>query len=406
MSYIEINASDGPAFRAWSATPEGGTGPGLVLLQEAFGITAALRQAAQLFAEEGYHVLVPDLYWRITPGVDLDYGPAGFERAMDLYGRFDADRAVDDILTTVGVLRAMPECTGGVGVLGYCLGGRLAYLTACRSDVDVAVGYYGVGIEHSLDEAEKLRSPLVLHYGGEDQHAPPEAMAQVQAALADRGDVAIYSYPGADHGFANPDRPEYHAPAAGLAHSRTLAALHKAIGPEYDLSALWDEHCLHEFITGDVEKLMQTMVAEPYVNISPTQTGGYGQADLTRFYRDFFVKEHPADTRLVPISRTVGADRVVDEMVYAFTHDKKMPWMLPGIEPTGKPVEVPMVAVVSFRGPKIYHEHIYWDQASVLRQIGLLPDELPAMGVEAARKVVDETLPTNELLEGWSGGAT
>src|SRR5581483_7109349 len=149
--------------------------------------------------------------------------------------------------------------------------------------------YYGVGIEHCLDEAEKLRSPLVLHYGGEDRHAPPEAMDEVQRALAGRGDVRIYSYPGAEHGFANPDRPEYHATAAGLAHSRTLAALHKAIGPEYDLGALWDEHCLHEFVTGDVEKLMQTMVAEPYVNISPTQTGGYGQADLSRFYRDFFV---------------------------------------------------------------------------------------------------------------------
>jgi len=170
-----------------------------------------------------------------------------------------------------------------------------------------------------------------------------------------------------------------------------------------DLSALWEAHCHHEFATRDVNATMSTMVPEPYVNHIPTMTGGVGHDHLKRFYIYHFVNSNPEDTKLVPISRTVGKVRVVDEMLFCFTHTREIDWMLPGIEPTGKYVEVPLVAIVTFQGDKIYNEHIYWDQASVLTQIGKLdPSGLPVAGIESARKVVDKTLPSNALMRTWA----
>jgi carboxymethylenebutenolidase len=148
---------------------------------------------------------------------------------------------------------------------------------------------------------------------------------------------------------------------------------------------------------------MKTMVAEPYVNHVPTMTGGVGHTQLKRFYQHHFIPKCPQDTRLVPISRTIGADRIVDEMLFCFTHDIEIDWMLPGVKPTGKYVEIPLVAIVNFRGDKLYHEHIYWDQASVLVQIGLLdPKSLPTAGIETAKKIVDEKQPSNTLMRRWA----
>jgi len=141
------------------------------------------------------------------------------------------------------------------------------------------------------------------------------------------------------------------------------------------------------------------MVAEPYVNHIPTMTGGVGYKALHAFYTNHFVNSNPPDTSLVPISRTVGATQVVDEMLFCFTHTTEIPWMLPGVKPTGKRVEIPLLAVIKFRGNKLYHEHIYWDQASVLVQVGLLDAKLlPVAGIETARKLLDETLPSNTLM--------
>lgn len=131
----------------------------------------------------------------------------------------------------------------------------------------------------------------------------------------------------------------------------------------HDLSTLWDEHCRYEFGERDVDATMSTMVAEPYVNHIPTMTGGVGHDNLKRFYKYHFVNSNPEDTKLVPLSRTVGKDRVVDEMLFCFTHTREIDWMLPGIPPTGKYVEVPLIAIVCFDGDKLYNEHIYWDQA-------------------------------------------
>jgi carboxymethylenebutenolidase len=172
--------------------------------------------------------------------------------------------------------------------------------------------------------------------------------------------------------------------------------------PDLDLSALWEEHCRHEFETRDVDATMATMTEAPYVNHVPTMTGGVGHDQLKRFYRYHFIGANPADTRLTPISRTVGADQVVDELLFSFTHTSEIDWMLPGVPPTGRRVEIPLVAIVQFRDGKVAHEHIYWDQASVLVQIGLLePAGLPVAGVETARKVADPGQPSNALMTRW-----
>ena len=171
----------------------------------------------------------------------------------------------------------------------------------------------------------------------------------------------------------------------------------------YDLAALWEEHCRFEFETRDVDATMATMVSEPYLNHVPTMTGGVGYDQVKRFYRYHFIGGNPEDTRLIPISRTVGADSLVDEMLFCFTHTREIDWMLPGIPPTGRAVEVPLVAVVQFRDGKVAHEHIYWDQASVLVQIGKLdPAGLPVAGVETARKMLDKALPSNALMQNWA----
>lgn len=168
---------------------------------------------------------------------------------------------------------------------------------------------------------------------------------------------------------------------------------------DHDLAALWEAHCRCEFETRDVDATMATMVAEPYVNHIPTMTGGVGHDALKRFYANHFIGANPPDLAMLPVSRTVGVDRVVDEFVLHFTHTTEINWMLPGVAPTGRPVEIPMVAIVQFQSDKLVHEHIYWDQASVLMQIGLLDGrDLPVVGAEQARKVIDKTLPSNTLI--------
>jgi carboxymethylenebutenolidase len=165
------------------------------------------------------------------------------------------------------------------------------------------------------------------------------------------------------------------------------------------LRQLWEQHVQYEFSTRNTEDTLATMVDDAYVNHIPVLTGGVGRDELREFYSKRFIPQMPPDTEMTPVSRTIGEDQLVDEMVFSFTHSIPMDWMLPGIPPTGKRVEVPLVAIVRFRDGKLAHEHIYWDQASVLVQIGLLDaSKLPVAGVESARKVLDPTLPANALM--------
>jgi carboxymethylenebutenolidase len=171
-------------------------------------------------------------------------------------------------------------------------------------------------------------------------------------------------------------------------------------GDQELLRNLWEEHMRCEFTSHNTEDTLATMVEDAYVNHIPVLTGGVGKEALREFYSKRFIPQMPPDTEVSPVSRTIGADQLVDEMIFKFTHTVRMDWMLPGIAPTCKRVEVPLVAIVRFRDNKLAHEHIYWDQASVLVQLGLLDAKtLPVAGIESARKVLDNSLPSNELMD-------
>jgi carboxymethylenebutenolidase len=401
--YITIATAGKVKFRGYLATPAKGSGPGILLLQEIFGVNQHMRDVADLYAAEGYTVLCPDLFWRLQPGIELGQSDADRAKAFELYGKFDVAKCITDMRASVRALKKQPKCKGKVAAIGFCLGGKLAYLAAAQTGVDAAISYYGVGIERDLKLAKKIKAPMVLHFAELDKFAPPEVVAKIQKTFAKRSDVEIYVYPGADHGFNRPEGMHYDKPASMMAHTRSIAMLRRVLGPHYDLSALWDKHTMYEFGTRDVDATMATMVPAPYVNHIPTMTGGVGHDNLKRFYANHFIPKTPKDTKLIPISRTIGADRVVDEMLFCFTHDIEIDWMLPGLAPTGKYVEIPLVAIVNFRGDKLYHEHIYWDQASVLVQIGALDaSHLPVAGVETAKKLIDEKRPSNSLMRRWS----
>jgi carboxymethylenebutenolidase len=183
-----------------------------------------------------------------------------------------------------------------------------------------------------------------------------------------------------------------------------LIQTHKEINMSNpDLVSLWETHCRYEFETRDVDATMSTMVAEPYVNHIPTMAGGVGYQQLKRFYKYHFIGVTPPDFELIPVSRTVGSGSLVDEFVMKFTHTAEIDWLLPGVPPTGRKVEIPAVGIIKFQGDKLVHEHIYWDQASVLVQVGLLARTgLPVAGAETAHKVLDKTLPSNELMTRWA----
>ncbi|KAL9042250.1 MAG: hypothetical protein Q9180_000738 [Flavoplaca navasiana] len=236
---------------------------------------------------------------------------------------------------------------------------------------------------------------LVIHIAGSQGFMP---------------DSHAYAYPDAVPGFAEHDLDVYDKISAGLAWSRSLDVMRKAFEIDVDLEAVWERHSELEFATKDAKATMATMVHEPYVNHVPTMTGGIGYKDLHRFYQDYFIPGNPPSLTMKLISRTVGTDRIVDEMFIRFHHTQEVPWMLPGVAPTNKLVEVAIVAIVCIRGGKLYHEHIYWDQATVLVQVGLLDpklggkgfNRLPVVDSAGARKVLDEAnAPSNELISGW-----
>ncbi|AOI90453.1 dienelactone hydrolase family protein [Burkholderia pseudomultivorans] len=402
-NYIDVKSTDGRSFSAYLAVPPQGSGPGLVLLQEIFGVNGYMKSMADRFAEEGYVVLVPDLFWRIKPGVVLAYDGDDLATALAYNEQLDLDLAVADIAATLDALRAVPQHAGTVGAVGYCLGGKLAMLAAAKTGLDCAVSYYGVGLDAYLDRVPAIACPMVFHFAGDDALCPPATRERIQAALSANTSIEQYVYPGCDHAFATPERASFDKPAAMMAYSRTLALLRKVLGPVHDLNSLWERHCYYEFATRDVDAIMPTMVAQPYVNHVPTMTGGVGHDQLKRFYRYHFVDANPEDTRLIPVSRTIGADRIVDEFIFCATHTCAIDWLVPGLPPTGRYFEIPMLAVVCFRGDKLYNEHIYWDQASVLVQLGVLdPAGLPIAGIATAKKMFDETLPSNELMRNWA----
>jgi carboxymethylenebutenolidase len=223
-----IKTTDGE-FDAYVAKPEGaGPWPGVVVIQEIFGLNFVVREVCDRLASQGFLAVAPDLFWRIQPGIDItDKTQAEWDLAFGYYQAFDVDAGVRDIQATIDKLRADHGCTGKVGTVGYCLGGHLAFLTATRTDADAAVGYYGVSLETRLEEA--VNHPLMLHIAGEDQFVSHEAQAQIHAALDGNPLVVIHDYPGRDHAFARPEGKHFHAEDAAAANARTLAFLREKL---------------------------------------------------------------------------------------------------------------------------------------------------------------------------------
>jgi carboxymethylenebutenolidase len=403
---VTIKSFDGGEFDAYIAVPAAGFGAGLVVLQEIFGVNQFLRDVCDWYAAHGFVAICPDLFWRQQRNVELTDDETGHQKAFEFYSGLDEAKAVEDSAAAVEFLRQHPASNGRVGAVGFCLGGNLAWLLSTRFKPDCAVGYYGVSIEKTLAEAKNLSPPLMLHIAGRDQYCPPEARQQIHAALDQNPLVTLHDYPDQDHAFGRRGGQHYDAGAAELANLRSLEFFGrhltgaKMASAQKSLSDIWDEHVKYEFATRNTEDTLATMVADAYVNHVPVLTGGVGHEQLREFYSQRFIPQMPPDTSMTPISRTIGFDRVVDEMVFEFTHTIKMDWMLPGVEPTGRQVRIPLVVIVHFRGDKLAHEHIYWDQASVLAQLGLIETaRLPVAGVETAEKVLDPSLPANELMK-------
>lgn len=218
---ITINGPAGQ-FSGYLATPAAGRGPGVVVIQEIFGINEGVRQICDDHAARGRFALAPDLFWKQEPGVQLtDKTDAEWKRAIELMNGFKPDDGIKDIQATITALRAVPGCTGKVGAVGYCLGGLLAYLTAARTDADAAVGYYGVNIHSFLPEAANIKHPLMLHIAGKDQFVPPDQQQKVMEGLKSNKLVTIHHYPEMDHAFARPNGQHYDKACAELANGRT-----------------------------------------------------------------------------------------------------------------------------------------------------------------------------------------
>ncbi|MEJ1967850.1 MAG: dienelactone hydrolase family protein [Rhizomicrobium sp.] len=220
---VKIKSSPDGEFGAYLAAPASGRGPGIVVIQEIFGVNKVMRTIADEFAARGYFALCPDLFWRLEPGVQLtDHSQADWDRAFDLMNRFDQDAGVKDVQNSISYLRhSVMGCTGKVGAVGYCLGGLLAYLAAARTDSDASVGYYGVGIQDKLGEAQKIKKPLMLHIAQKDEFTPPEAQKKVIDGLKSNPLVTIHTYAEMSHAFARQGGAHYDKACADLANGRT-----------------------------------------------------------------------------------------------------------------------------------------------------------------------------------------
>lgn len=223
MADQTIAAADGSgSFNAYVALPKSGKGPGLIIIQEIFGVNPWLRQIADRAAAQGYIAMAPDLFWRLKPGVQLDADiEKEFQEGVSYMQRFDQDKATEDLKATLAALRQHPASTGKVGSVGFCLGGRLAFLMACRSDADANISYYGVGLPSLLPEAKNITKPLLLHIAENDKFVTSSAQAQIKEGLKGNPLATVYTYPGADHGFARNGSHAFHKESAELANSRS-----------------------------------------------------------------------------------------------------------------------------------------------------------------------------------------
>jgi carboxymethylenebutenolidase len=222
---LTIRSADGD-FRAYVARPEAPSAPAVVVLHEIFGVNADMRMWCDELAAKGFLAICPDLFWRQEPGVELDtWSEAEWTKGLALYGAYDRDAGVRDVMATVEAARHTSGASGKVAVMGFCLGGLMAFLTAARGTVDAAVAYHGGDTERYLAEAPAIRSPMLMHLADEDEFISKAAQTRIKAALAGRDNVQVYSYPGCNHAFARHAGLHYDAAAAALANGRTWTFL-------------------------------------------------------------------------------------------------------------------------------------------------------------------------------------
>jgi carboxymethylenebutenolidase len=222
--WIDIAAGN-DSYEGYLALPKNGKGPAVIIIQEIFGVNSHIRAVADQNAQDGYVALAPDIFWRTQPRVELTYTGADRDKGIELLQKTDVNLAVADIGAAAKTLRSLPEVTGKVAAIGYCFGGRLAYLAAAQGTVDAAIAYYGGGIQNRLEEAAKIKVPMQFHYAELDHAIPIDAVGQVKERFVGRNDVEFHLYPNADHGFNCTDRASYNQHAAALAHGRTLTFL-------------------------------------------------------------------------------------------------------------------------------------------------------------------------------------
>ncbi|ORY01987.1 hypothetical protein BCR34DRAFT_493488 [Clohesyomyces aquaticus] len=391
-----------------------GRGPGLILVLDHYALLQKSKAnldppPLQKWAEEGYAVAQV-----LVPGKPDEFPLA---------------RAVEE-------LRKLEGCEGdGFGLISY-LRSIPFYVeeATCLCPSIKAIISFSHKPFRSIDPDNRTLPPQLLHISGKPEPrrsstsiVPPEDYYK-SAELSEGSPAKTFRYldAGREVPWMIPADPNYHGGSANLSHSRSLAFLKPLLdGPYFDLEAIWEEHCLYEFGERAVEKTMATMVAEPYVNHIPTMTGGIGQERLTAFYTHHFIFSNPDDTKLELVSRTVGIDRVIDEFVFNCTHDRVIDWLLPNIPPTNLPLRIPFTSIINMRGDRLYHEHISWDQATALTQLGLLPQWLtfpypvdgkpategkrfevrtPSAGVETAEKLVESgSVVSNALIEAVDG---
>jgi len=356
----------------YTSAPIKGSGPAVIILPGNPTDEGAPRALCDTLSEEGYLALAP----------------------------MGQNASLGTLSALIDLAHGHTAHLGGTGMVAFSNDALTAWDCAGCNHVDCAVIYGDSAFISQIGNDEIPSIPVTLHLSGD---VTDDALAMLRRRAETHQNFKIFAYADAATGFAQRGNAGHDPQLDSIAYSRTIGALKRAMGPHYNLEELWDFHIACEFRDKDAGAAMRTMVPEPYVNHVPTLTGGVGFAMLKRFYSDHFVTKIPSDRRSIPISQTVGQDRLVDEKIFCFTHDCEIDWLLPGVTPTGKYVEIPLVGIISFRGDKLVNEHLYWDQASVLVQIGLLdPAGLPVSGREQAQKLLDPSRPSNDMMPGWA----
>ncbi|KAH8800277.1 hypothetical protein F5884DRAFT_547959 [Xylogone sp. PMI_703] len=370
-----------------------GYGPGIILLvpdtNNQMTIAEGVPSHLVKWAEEGYTVI------EIQRKALEDGGARALSTALESLSRTERCRPKEKI----GLVAYDPEAWN-----------HAAQAVGAIPSIAATVIYANAEQEKSIVASTV---PTLYHLAGRGSERPTRTEA-----------LTVYYYPGVDtYQFAIPFQASFNYTTEAISHTRSITLLKQHMGgPYFDLELVWDEHTYYEFTDRSVEHTMSTMVQEPYVNHIPVLSGGVGRKQLSAFYRHNFIFNNSADTTLELVSRSIAIDRIIDEFIFKCTHDMEIDWLLPGVPPTGLKIEVPYTAVVNIRGDRLYHEHISWDQGTVLRQLGLMPEYLPypyplpggrvpapgkhfeyrvpVTGVSTARKMRDRNSePSNEMFE-------